>query len=247
MREEKILVLDPTAPLAPSASSMVPTTQAAPSSPATVLLSSSPPAVAIPSAQTSPLVTAPPTVTAASPKRASKPATQTSAVVVVAAAATTTPPAFDPSTYDPDEYDSIPLQLFNLRLQRLTPAVFCVVFVDSDLFLNSSVDDMVSNNVLEEELRLTEIELKKSPKNEDLLDRKQQIQLKLNLLVVQIENGLLTMDAYVARLQAKINDGREIAKQLVKLGQKEAAKKVLTRVKIMEKELTEGGEDEEEA
>jgi len=103
----------------------------------------------------------------------------------------------------------------------------------------------VSNNVLEEELRRTELELKRSPKDEELLDRRQQIQLKLNLLQIQVETGLLTQEVYINRLQKKIKEDKSIAQMLVKSGKKEEAKKVLTRAKIMEKELTEGEEEEE--
>lgn len=109
------------------------------------------------------------------------------------------------------------------------------------------MDNMISNNVLEEELRRTDLALKQSPKNEDLLDRKQQIQLKINMLQIQVETGLLTMEVYVQRLEQKIKEERAIAQLLVKSGNKEAAKQVLTRVKIMEKELTEGDDEEEEA
>jgi len=108
---------------------------------------------------------------------------------------------------------------------------------------------MVSNELLESELGKVDAQLnafaaQKKPPPEDLVDRKQEIELKIKLLVLQVETGMLTQEAYVARLQAKIAEERNTARELAKLGKRDWAKMALARVKVMEKELSEGGEGE---
>lgn len=207
VREEKVLVLDPTAP-GPVVAAPAPvpaTTQPAQPESRSPTLPASPPSTPQPAVTAGPTAAAPksPVPSTPPPKPAPKPAP---------ASPQAGAPPFNLDSYEPD-----------------------------------SVDNMISNNVLEEELRRTDLALKQSPKNEDLLDRKQQIQLKINMLQIQVETGLLTMEVYVQRLEQKIKEERAIAQLLVKSGNKEAAKQVLTRVKIMEKELTEGDDEEEEA
>ncbi len=110
---------------------------------------------------------------------------------------------------------------------------------------------MISNDVLEAEQESVQKQIqqyaaqRKEPP-EDLVDRKQQIDLKLNLLQIQVQTGQLTMEAYMEQLQQKIENERKTAAQLVKAGKREWAKLALVRVKIMEKELASAEEEEPE-
>jgi hypothetical protein len=72
-----------------------------------------------------------------------------------------------------------------------------------------SIDRIKSNAVLEYEQQKIEKEietLKQANKNvpEDLLDRLAQVKLKLNLLMLQIQTGQLTIESYSQMLQHEI-------------------------------------------
>ena len=61
------------------------------------------------------------------------------------------------------------------------------------------MDTIVSNNVLEYELNLVTqtmaaLQAKKQAVPEDLVDRKQQLDIKMQLLVLQVQSGKLTME-----------------------------------------------------
>jgi hypothetical protein len=110
------------------------------------------------------------------------------------------------------------------------------------------VDLIVSNEVLEAELEAARRALPsaRGEEREALEDRVQQLELKMQLLVLQVQTGQLSMPAYLDLLRARIRADRALAQALAKASRHEPAKKVLRRVKIMEKELTEAEQQAEE-
>jgi hypothetical protein len=61
------------------------------------------------------------------------------------------------------------------------------------------MDLIASNNVLEYELKMadqqiTQHKVKKGSVPDDLMDKKQQIEIKMQLLVLQVQSGKLTME-----------------------------------------------------
>ena len=92
-----------------------------------------------------------------------------------------------------------------------------------------------------------EIALARSKKQpiDDLQIRKQQIQMKQQLLIISIQTEKLTFEDYTASLQAKIQEEKQLAKQLAKAGREDQARLALTRAALMEKELAETDEEQE--
>lgn len=110
---------------------------------------------------------------------------------------------------------------------------------DEDL---TSVDRMKSHAVLEYEKRKIEKEIEKLKQAnrkipEELSDRLSQVQLKLNLLMLQIETGQLTPEIYAQMLKREINTEKALAEKLKKQGKVDLAEEALRRAKIMEDEL----------
>ncbi|KAI9141227.1 hypothetical protein BKA69DRAFT_1125048 [Paraphysoderma sedebokerense] len=107
-----------------------------------------------------------------------------------------------------------------------------------------STDTIVSNLVLENEIaaitsQITKFQSQKKPPPEDLMDKKQALELKLNLLVLQVQMGTLTMDAYSKTLQNAITQTKKHALTCKKFGKLELAKKALARIQLMQKEVEE--------
>jgi len=113
----------------------------------------------------------------------------------------------------------------------------------------NAVDFLISDKVLEWALAVTdkEIALARSKKQpiDDLQIRKQQIQMKQQLLIISIQTEKLTFEDYTASLQAKIQEEKQLAKQLAKAGREDQARLALTRAALMEKELAETDEEQE--
>lgn len=74
---------------------------------------------------------------------------------------------------------------------------------------------------------------------EDLMDRKQAIEIKMNMLVIQVQTGILDMDTYLSNVQKRIDADRRLALIFKKHGRLDLAKAALTRKKIMQDELDE--------
>ena len=107
-----------------------------------------------------------------------------------------------------------------------------------------SVDLIVSNNVLEAELdqvtrQIAQYQVKKAKVPEDLTDRKQQLEIKMQLLVLQVQMGKLTMDAYLAQVRQAITDTKSMAVQFKRGNKLDLAKRALARIKIMQDEVDE--------
>ncbi|KAL9545413.1 hypothetical protein MBANPS3_007169 [Mucor bainieri] len=104
----------------------------------------------------------------------------------------------------------------------------------------NSVDNIVSNMVMEHELNLVNANLKtsKQPKD-DLQDRKQALEIKMNMLVIQVQTGILDMDTYLENVQKRMEADRRLAIVFKKHGRLDLAKAALVRKKIMQDELDE--------
>ncbi len=88
--------------------------------------------------------------------------------------------------------------------------------------------------MLEHEFKLVE-----SQSEEEAIDRKHAIEIKLNMLVVLVQTGQLTMEMYLENVAKSIKRTKQLALLLSKLGRNDLAKKALKRIKIMQAEVDE--------
>ncbi|CAG8592425.1 4859_t:CDS:2, partial [Ambispora gerdemannii] len=108
----------------------------------------------------------------------------------------------------------------------------------------NSVDNLVSNLVLEQEINLVNnqiasLQAQHKPVSDDLVDRKQALEIKMNLLVIQVQTGQLTMEKYLDQVRKSILNFKKLALFFKQAGKLEEAKRALARSKIMEKEIKE--------
>lgn len=105
-----------------------------------------------------------------------------------------------------------------------------------------SVDNIVSNMVMEHELGLVNagIATKQTTKSkEDLMDRKQALEIKMNMLVIQVQTGMLDMNTYLENVQKRMENDRRLAIIFKKHNRLDLARAALVRKKIMQDELDE--------
>ncbi|KAI1316847.1 Coiled-coil and C2 domain-containing protein 1B [Mortierella claussenii] len=118
---------------------------------------------------------------------------------------------------------------------------------ESDKALNelNSVEVLVSNMVLESEIQQTQqmVHNAKAVGNseaaEEHQDRLTQLEIKLKLLVLQVQTGQLTMDVYCQAVNARIVKDKRLAVELKRLGMIPEAMRALARSKIMAQEMKE--------
>ena len=67
--------------------------------------------------------------------------------------------------------------------------------------------------------------------------RKTEINIKLQVLIIQVQTQQLTEEAYIEQVEKKIKEERELAKKYSAAGNTEAYLLALTRAEIMAKEL----------
>ncbi|KAG0173625.1 hypothetical protein DFQ30_007390 [Apophysomyces sp. BC1015] len=103
----------------------------------------------------------------------------------------------------------------------------------------NSVDNLVSNMVLDHEINLVTAMLQKGGANDELADRKQALDIKMNMLIVQVQTGMLDMDRYLQMVQKRMDRDRQLALLFKKHGRMDLAKAALIRKKIMQDELDE--------
>lgn len=114
---------------------------------------------------------------------------------------------------------------------------------EADISDPHNIADMVSNDVLEAELALTQQSLvhAQASKNSELIDelttRLQLAQTQLTILVTAVQNGNLSLDAYLEKLKEMIKKFQSIAVVLKQRNQKTDAIRVLRRVNIMKNEV----------
>lgn len=81
---------------------------------------------------------------------------------------------------------------------------------------------------------------KLSPQDrEDLTDRKQALDIKMNMLVVQAQTGLLDLESYLQTVRRRIDREKQLALIFKKHNRLDLAKAALTRKKIMQDEVDE--------
>jgi hypothetical protein len=111
----------------------------------------------------------------------------------------------------------------------------------------NDVNRLFSNDVLEwEKLRVTKLiaaaKAAKKPIPEDLPDRLQVVDMKMSMLVVQVQTGKLSPEKYTEVLKKSLESEKGLAKRLVGAGLREEAKLALARAKIIEAEIAAGNE-----
>ncbi|KAF9906415.1 hypothetical protein EC991_000662 [Linnemannia zychae] len=117
----------------------------------------------------------------------------------------------------------------------------------SDKALNelNSVEGLVSNMVLESEIQIAQqmIHDARAVGNaeaaEEYQDRLMQLEIKMKLLVLQVQTGQLTMDVYCRSVYDKITKDKKLAVELKRLGMVPEAMRALGRSKIMAQEMKE--------
>jgi hypothetical protein len=96
---------------------------------------------------------------------------------------------------------------------------------DEDTFDPRNINNLMSNNVLEWEAAEVEKEIaglraKRQEVPDELLSRKQIVEVKMQGLIIGVQTGKITMEAYAELVQQKIKDERELAKMLLGKGRK---------------------------
>jgi hypothetical protein len=104
------------------------------------------------------------------------------------------------------------------------------------------VYNIVSNDVYEYELeqvnsKIAALNAKKQKIPEDLENRKQLLQIGLNVLQTKVQAEQLSEEDYLKIMESKIAEEKTLAKALLDSGKKEWALMALNRVKIMKGEI----------
>ncbi|KAJ3261279.1 Coiled-coil and C2 domain-containing protein 1B [Chytriomyces hyalinus] len=188
---------------------------------------SAPPAVAeIPQASASPAVVmpvvppaagivTPPAAGVASPPTGNTPRPATPSAAAPSATSGTTPTP-TPATQDVDE----------VELEFLNP------------------DNIASNMVLENEhgailAQISALKVAKKPIPDDLVDRKNGYEIRMNMLVTLVQLGTLTMPAYIANVKSSIAVTKKHALLFKTNNKIELAKQAMVRIKAMTEEVAE--------
>lgn len=74
---------------------------------------------------------------------------------------------------------------------------------------------------------------------ESLMDRKQALDIKMNMLIIQVQTGMLDMDTYLENVQKRMESDRRLAIVFKKHNRLDLARAALVRKKIMQDELDE--------
>eukprot|EP01112_Ceratiomyxa_fruticulosa_P021634 TRINITY_DN7680_c0_g5_i1.p1 TRINITY_DN7680_c0_g5~~TRINITY_DN7680_c0_g5_i1.p1 ORF type:complete len:803 (-),score=262.51 TRINITY_DN7680_c0_g5_i1:82-2490(-) len=114
-----------------------------------------------------------------------------------------------------------------------------------------NIDNVISNEVLEflqnkVNNDIAQLTAKKQPVPDTLVDLKQAIEIKANMLVIQVQTGALTMEKYTEMLQKQIEEENLLAKKLLKKGKREWAKAALHRAKLMKDEIESAANETDE-
>jgi hypothetical protein len=80
---------------------------------------------------------------------------------------------------------------------------------------------------------------KSLPIPEEAADRKQALDIKINLLVIQVQRGQLTMDAYLRQVESRLARDTQLALLFKKAGNLELAARAMKQRKIMQEEVDE--------
>ncbi|KAG0335633.1 Coiled-coil and C2 domain-containing protein 1B [Podila horticola] len=124
----------------------------------------------------------------------------------------------------------------------------------------NGVELLTSNMVLEAEIQAAQEQIHNakavgnSEAADDYQDRLTQLEIKMKLLMLQVQTGQLTMEGYCQAVNARVDKDKQLAIQLNRLGLRAEAAKAMKRYKIMAAEMKEveeamaaqGDEDDEE-
>ncbi|KAI9486261.1 MAG: hypothetical protein EXX96DRAFT_598711 [Benjaminiella poitrasii] len=162
---------------------------------------------------------------------------EVSTCLVAAGLTTTTSYTLQPSP-SPSPSPSPAVEKDKLQQQQQQPSITDNEFETAEDEFNN-VDNLVSNMVLEHELKLVNSELSTQPMKEELIDRKQALEIKMNMLVIQVQTGLLDMTTYLKQVEDRMEKDRRLAIVFKRHGRLDLAKAALVRKKIMQDELEE--------
>ncbi|KYR01169.1 hypothetical protein DLAC_02278 [Tieghemostelium lacteum] len=108
---------------------------------------------------------------------------------------------------------------------------------DEDIEDFESIDKIVSNNVMEGMIENLKAQIAAQGPKQELIDQKQALEMKLQILEVQVQAGMLSIEAYTQQINNAIESDKKLAVRLKAKGEVEKALKVMGRVKIMKAEL----------
>jgi hypothetical protein len=131
------------------------------------------------------------------------------------------------------------LKLTSISMETVHVHLF--VWRLTNTILSFSVDAIVSNMVLENEIGLVNSAISAYHGNvpDDLMDHKQALEIKMNMLVIQVQTGGLSIDQYLANVKARIEQDKKCALVFKRAGRLDLAKQALRRKKIAQDEVDE--------
>ncbi|KAI8583143.1 hypothetical protein K450DRAFT_224421 [Umbelopsis ramanniana AG] len=105
----------------------------------------------------------------------------------------------------------------------------------------NDADSIVSNMVLENEIGLinSAIAACHGTVPEHLMDQKQALEIKMNMLVIQVQTGGLTIEQYLNNVRSRIEQDKKCALIFKRAGRLDLAKQALRRKKIAQDEVDE--------
>jgi hypothetical protein len=89
------------------------------------------------------------------------------------------------------------------------------------------------------ETQIQTYQSKSQPVPDDLEFKRADYQLKLDLLVMMVQTGQLNPEGYAEKLKGCVGVQKKLALVFKNLGRMDMAAKVMTRIKLMEKEIAE--------
>ena len=103
---------------------------------------------------------------------------------------------------------------------------------------------MISHTVLDAEIKLLDEQIasykaRNAAVPDELTDRRQEVKLKMDLLLIQVQTQQLSLPVYIEQLKKKIIDEKQTAIRMRQAGRQEQARSALRRFKLMEKEVAE--------
>ncbi|KAH8556654.1 hypothetical protein BGW37DRAFT_417265 [Umbelopsis sp. PMI_123] len=105
----------------------------------------------------------------------------------------------------------------------------------------NDADSIVSNMVLENEIGLVNsaIAACQGTVPDNLIDQKQALEIKMNMLVIQVQSGGLTIEQYLNNVKSRIEQDKKCALIFKRAGRLDLAKQALRRKKIAQDEVDE--------
>ena len=110
--------------------------------------------------------------------------------------------------------------------------------------LQHSPDHIVSNQVLEYEqaeivAQITQFQASKKLVPDELQDKKNAYEIRMNMLVTMVQLGKLTMEGYIQQVKKSIVETKKMAIEFKHAQKLDLAKRAMTRIKLMTAEVEE--------